>query len=352
RAGGRFGAGLPSTSDGSLLFLQHMISKMDGSGSRIGIILNGSPLFNGDAESGWSNIRKMLLDRDILDAIIAIPKNLFYSTDIQTYLWILDNKKPESHRGRVLFINGYQEPYQSLLQRNLGKKRYEISERGARDIINMYRNYTSAQTEVNGEIVEVAKLLDREDFLYTKVTVERPLRLVFDKLGDRLFEAIEQKVFAKKDLPFFASVAAVKGINARRTDAEFFEFLYAALKVKKIQKGYINKLRSYAEVDENAPEIYSTPGDSSSAFVPDPSLRDFENIPFKTDIDTYFTEEVLRFVPDAWMDREKDKIGCEFPFSKLFYTHKPMRMRSVILNELFTLDQQLEKELNELRTQD
>ncbi len=352
RANGRFSAGLPSTSEGSLLFLQHMISKMDGSGSRIGIILNGSPLFNGDADSGWSNIRKMLLDRDILDAIIAIPKNLFYSTDIQTYLWILDNNRPASHRGKVLLINGYQEPYQSLLQRNLGKKRYEISERGAREILSLYRNYTSAQIEVNGETVEAAKLLDREDFLYTKVTVESPLRLVFEKTGEKLLEAIQQKTFPKKDLPFFAQVAAIPGIDKRRTDEEFFAFLLAALKVKKIQQGYIKKLRCYASTDENAPAIYATPGKPDSGFVPDTALRDTENIPFKTDIDEYFREEVLRFVPDAWMDRSKDKIGCEFPFSKLFYVYKPLRSRSEILDELLALDRGLEAELAELKMED
>lgn len=352
RANGRFSAGLPSTSDGSLLFLQHMISKMDGSGSRIGIILNGSPLFNGDADSGWSNIRKMLLDRDILDAIIAIPKNLFYSTDIQTYLWILDNNRPASHRGKVLLINGYQEPYQSLLQRNLGKKRYEISERGAREILSLYRNYTSAQIEVNGETVEATKLLDREDFLYTKVTVERPSRLVFEKVGEKILEAIQQKTFPKKDLPFFAQVAAIPGIDKRRTDEEFFAFLLAALKVKKIQQGYIKKLRCYASTDENAPAVYATPGKPDSGFVPDSALRDTENIPFKTDIDEYFREEVLRFVPDAWMDRSKDKIGCEFPFSKLFYVYKPLRSRSEILDELLALDRGLEAELAELKMED
>ena len=216
----------------------------------------------------------------------------------------------------------------------------------------MYRNYTSAQIEVNGEIVEAAKLLDREDFLYTKVTVERPLRLVFNKMGDKLLDAIENKVFPKKEIPFFANVAAVKGINERRSDADFFAFLLSALKVKKIQKGYIKKLRYYADIDENAPEVYDIPGDTTSPCVPDPALRDTENIPFKTDIDTYFTEEVLRFVPDAWMDRNKDKIGCEFPFSKLFYVYKPLRERSAILEELFALDRELENELNELKNED
>lgn len=350
RAGGRFSAGLPSTSDGSLLFLQHMISKMDIAGSRIGIVLNGSPLFNGDAESGWSNIRNMLLERDLLDAIIAIPKNLFYSTDIQTYLWILDNNKPESHRGKVLFINGFQEPYQSLLQRNLGKKRYEISELGASEILKLYHNYTSAQTEINGEIVEVAKLLDIDDFRYTKVTVERPLRLVFENTGKKLLEAITNGAFSKKELPFLAQVAALKGIDERRNDANFFEWLTKALKPTKIKKVEINKLRSYAITDESAPEIYDTPGKPDSGRVADKSLRDTENIPFKIDIDTYFRNEVLRFVPDAWMDRKKDKIGVEFPFSKMFYVYKPMRDRSAILDELFALDAQLEADIKELKS--
>lgn len=164
--GGRFEAGLPSTSDGSLLFLLHMISKMDAAnGSRIGIVLNGSPLFNGDAGGGWSNIRKSLLDHDLLDAIIALPKNLFYGTDISSYLWILDNKKPESHRGKVLFINAAHEEFASLLQRSLGKKRYEISDAGAKDILDMYRTYAPANRQIGGEDIEVAKLMDAEDFL-------------------------------------------------------------------------------------------------------------------------------------------------------------------------------------------
>ena len=350
QANGRFSAGLPSTSDGSLLFLQHMINKMDGNGSRIGIILNGSPLFNGDAGSGWSNIRKMLLDRDLLDAIVAIPKSLFYSTDIQTYLWILDNNKPESHRGKVLFINGYQDTYQSLLQRNLGKKRYEISELGSKEILNMYRNYTSAQIEVNGEIIEAAKLLDNEDFLYTKVQVDCPQRLVFENISDKIFESIKNGGVAKKDMPIMSQIAALSDVNRRRNDAEFFEFVQKALG-SKIAKGIVTKLRAFATTDENAPAIYATPGDARTGFVADTALRDSEIIPFKTDINTYFQEEVIPFVPGAWMDRSKDKIGCEFPFSKLFYVYKPLRDRNEIINEFFALDCEMEQELSILKNE-
>ena len=259
---GRFSAGLPSTSDGSLLFLQHMISKMDAdNGSRIGIVLNGSPLFNGDAGSGWSNIRKSFLDNDLLDAIVAIPKNLFYSTDIATYLWILDNKKPESHKNKVLFINAVdQTAFSELLQKNLGKKRFSITEEATAKIVELYRNYADATMTLGGEEVTVAKLMDKDDFLYTKVTVERPLK---DENGE--------------------------------------------LVLKKGKK------------------------------QPDTALRDTERIPMKTDIDTYFEEEVLKFVPDAWMDRTKDKVGCEFPFTKLFYRYKPLRSADEILLS-FTLN--------------
>ena len=123
KSDGRFSVGLPSTSDGSLLFLLHMISKMDPNGSRIGIVLNGSPLFNGAAGSGRSEIRKMLMDRDMLDAIIALPKNLFYGPDISTYLWILDNNKPAERKGKVLMVDATHPRYARLLQRSLGKKR-------------------------------------------------------------------------------------------------------------------------------------------------------------------------------------------------------------------------------------
>lgn len=180
--GGRFEAGLPSSNDGSLLFLQHMISKMDNQrGSRIGIVLNGSPLFNGDAGSGWSNIRKMLLDRNLLDCIVALPKNLFYGTDITTYLWILDNKRPTERLNKVLFINAAHAEYTKLLQKNLGKKRFEVSEEGAEDILTMYKDYQDAWRDIvyektnEVEQLQVARLLDYEDFCYTTVATRRPL---------------------------------------------------------------------------------------------------------------------------------------------------------------------------------
>lgn len=350
--GGRFEAGLPSTSDGSLLFLLHMISKMDATnGSRIGIVLNGSPLFNGDAGGGWSNIRKSLLDRDLLDAIIALPKNLFYGTDISSYLWILDNKKPESHRGKVLFINAAHDEFASLLQRSLGKKRYEISDKGAKDILDIYRAYMPAHRIIDGEDVEVAKLMDAEDFLYTKVSVQRPLRLIYKdvyaRINDWLDDSEGTKV-TKKDAEYLSNLQKIEGLDVERNDADFFSYL-AEKGLKRIAAGMIKKLRGWlGTIDENAPEVYEKPGDCTSELVPDTNLSDTESIPMKQDIEEYFEREVLKFVPDAWMDRSKDKVGCEFPFTKLFYRYKPLRSTEEILAELMALDKEMDSEIKTL----
>lgn len=233
--GGRFEAGLPSTSDGSLLFLQHMISKMDDqAGSRIGIVLNGSPLFNGDAGSGWSNIRKMLLQRNLLDAIIALPKNLFYGTDITTYLWILDNKRPVEKYHKVLFIDAaHTKEFTYLLQKNLGKKRYEFSDEGAKEILDIYREYQSYSRDIEYEKtselehLEIAKLLDYDDFLYTNVAVRRPLRLWFENISakyDTLCEGEDFNAEDKKNL-ILRDIAQLEGVDEKRNDHEFFAWL-------------------------------------------------------------------------------------------------------------------------------
>ena len=351
---GRFSAGLPSTSDGSLLFLMHMIHKMDPKGARIGIVLNGSPLFNGDAGSGWSNIRKMLLDRDLLDAIVALPKNLFYGTDISSYLWILDNNKPESHRGKVLFINAVHDEYASLLQRSLGKKRYEISDNGADDIVELYRNYKTDNRTISNEEIEVAKLMEAEDFLYTKVSVLRPLRLIYKDVAKKiesLLDDSEGQKLNKKDAEFVKELAKIEGLDTERTDAEFFAYL-AKNGQKRIAAAMIKKLRGwFGTTDENAPEVYEKPGDAVSGTIADTSLSDTESIPMKRSIEEYFETEVLKFVPDAWMDRDKDKIGCEFPFTKLFYRYKPLRSSEEILAELELLDKEMESEIEGLKAE-
>ena len=354
--GRRFEVGLPSKNDGSLLFLMHMISKMDDrQGSRIGIVLNGSPLFNGDAGGGWSNIRQSLLDKNLLDAIVALPKNLFYGTDIGSYLWILDNKRPADRYHKVLFIDATCDYFITPLQRSLGKKRYEISKIGAQAIMLAYKTYDNFSIPIDylddGTFPhrEIAKLLDYEDFLYTKVTVLRPKRLSFSNISEKYEMLLADEHFnadATKN-QILKSVATIEGIDEKRTDADFFKFLKE--KKVKVSTTEIKLLRAtYGERDEDAPEILANPYKAGSGFEADTDLTDTEIIPFKKDIDEYFAEEVLPFVPDAWMDRTKDKVGCEFPFTKLFYEYKPLRSSELILAELNALEEDAENDIEKL----
>lgn len=357
---GRFEAGLPSTSDGSLLFLQHMVSKMDNeAGSRIGIVLNGSPLFNGDAGTGWSNIRKMLLDRNLLDCIVALPKNLFYGTDISTYLWILDNKRPEERRDKVLFINAAHAEYTHLLQKNLGKKRFEVSDEGAADILAIYRDYQPCRRNIvyektgQPENIEVAKLLDYDDFRYTTIATRRPLRLWYEDITEKYATLCQKDGFdpdANKN-KILRDVSELDNIDEKRTDREFFQLLKDnKLKYTSSQVTYLRN--TFGTIDEAAPEVTKNPLKADSGFVADTNLNDTEKIPQKQDIDEYFNCEVLPYAPDAWMDRTKDKAGVEFPFTRLFYIYRPLRSSDAILADLAKLDREMEQELEQLRTED
>ena len=353
--GGRFEAGLPSTNDGSLLFLQHMIAKMDEQqGSRIGIVLNGSPLFNGDAGSGWSNIRKMLLDRNLLDCIVALPKNLFYGTDITTYLWVLDNKRPADRHDKVLFIDAAHTEYTHLLQKNLGKKRFEISTDGAKDILDIYRAYQSASRDIvfektgDTEHIEIAKLLDYDDFRYTTVATRRPLRLFYNDVDNLIVRMQEEDSIAKSDKAIFEAILKGYDADRQRNDVEFMEEAKRILKKKSLTQNDVKTLRKLGTTDESAPIVFVKPGDEASGMVPDTSLNDTEKIPQKQDIDEYFQREVLPYAPDAWMDRSADKLGVEFPFTRLFYIYRPLRSSEEILAELAKLDEDLESDIKSL----
>ena len=336
KSDGRFSVGLPSTSDGSLLFLLHMISKMDPTGSRIGIVLNGSPLFNGSAGSGWSEIRKMLMDRDLLDAIIALPKNLFYGTDISTYLWILDNNKPEEHKGKVLMVDATHPRYARLLQRSLGKKLYEIPDEAIKEIVDIYGNFADAILPDN-EDIKVARLMDVEDFLYTTVTIYRPLRLFYTDIAKKAKDAANGEKVKKADKEVFEKIAAAKWRDGKLTDDEVFQEL-KKLFPKKPTQGVIKLIRTLGTTDPEAPIVWITPGDDKGQWVIDPALTDTETIPMKEDIDEYIAREVLPFGPDAWRDPSKDKVGCEFPLTRLFYRYTPLRDSSEILADLMALE--------------
>lgn len=372
---GRFGAGLPDVGDAFFLFLQHMISKMtpvDKGGSVIGIVANGSPLFNGDAGSGWSDIRKWIITNDWLDAIVALPEDMFYNTNIATYLWIVRNNKPADRRGKITLINGNQERFRTLMRRNLGKKRVELTPATIAELVQTYRD---------GEPVpKLAQTFDLEDFGYTRVVVERPLRLRFEVTDERL-AAFQQSAFftalvqtkkvgdkAKEDIrkgeekqkALLAALAKAKKLCPCRNDRAFMQAMNDALPFK-LTDALVKALRaSFAETDETADKVLLKPlaedythaaaeVDPGAWYATDSDLRDEERIPLKTDIDAYFAKEVLPYAPDAWMDRSKDKIGYEISFTRYFYEYQPPRALKDILADLEALDKEADQLQAELR---
>lgn len=326
---GRFGAGLPRINDGSFLFLQHMISKMKPEGSRIGIVFNGSPLFTGDAGSGESNIRKWIIENDWLEAIIALPDQLFYNTGIFTYIWLVTNKKAPETKGKIQLIHAVD--YYQKMRRSLGQKRNEISENQIQDITNIYGEFKEN---------EYTKVFDNEDFGYCKITVERPLKLSFQVLPERIESLREASAFqnlAKSKKKGEAGQAKIKageklqeailetlrGMDSseiyKNRDA-FEVYLLGACNKQGIKpaaplkKAIINAL---SERDETA-DICT---DAKGRPEPDPELRDYENVPLKEDIHEYFKREVLPHIPDAWIDEGKTKTGYEIPFTRHFYKY-------------------------------
>lgn len=382
---GRFGAGTPDVSDGSFLFLQHMISKMNPTGSTIGIVFNGSPLFNGDAGGGWSDIRGWIMDdpNDLLDCIVAMPKDLFYGTGIGTYIWILNNNKPQERKGKVQLINAVHHNFTKKIK-SLGKKQYEISDDGIDLVTKIYKDYKpySIEIEEDGKPknLEISRVYDVEDFKYTKVTVERPLRLSYEITLEKIENLKENNKFkelatTKKKDKAAAAIDIAKGqaiqtniLNAvesfigqkcQMDDVQFFKDLEAALGTK-LNKTEIKMYRdALGDKDEEAEVVFANPFkapkqkgricDWDEKPMQDTDLRDSENIKWKEDITEYFEREVLPFAPDAWMDREKDKIGYEIPFTKFFYEYKPLRDLKLIMSDIEVLEELTEDLLEEIK---
>jgi type I restriction enzyme M protein len=371
---GRFGAGLPRINDGSLLFLQHMISKMrpvEEGGSRIAIVFNGSPLFTGDAGSGESNIRKWIIENDWLEAIIAMPDQLFYNTGISTYIWIITNKKEQHRKGKIQLIDARK--FYHKMRKSLGNKRNVIGDGDDNRfdhislITRIHSDFVQNQElefESNGELKTaiVSKIFDNTDFGYRKITVERPLRLNFQASAERIARLDGITAFAKlaesKKKDFIEKkreIEAGKALQQRIKNAldsmdpsviyknreQFQKALKQALSQAKLSLGASELkaiLEALSERDENA-DICT---DSKGRPEADTDLRDTENVPLKEDIETYFTREVLPHVPDAWIDYSKTKIGYEIPFNRHFYVYQPPRGLEVIEAELFNIEKEIE----------
>ena len=354
---GKYGAGLPRKSDGSLLFLMHMISKMkpkENGGGRIAIVLNGSPLFTGEAGSGESNIRKWIIENDMLEAVIAMPDQLFYNTGIFTYLWIVTNNKPDHRKGKVQLINAIGSEFYSKMKTSLGMKRNEIEEEKNGHISKITKIFKDFEEG------EFSKIYDNEFFGYTRITVERPLKRNFVVNEERLEILKQEKNYEKlpekplEKIPSKGQILECLGTMPTRTFKNYSEFS-DELKEAFSQKGV--KLPSpllktienaLSERDETAEPYYEKKGDAHP--VADSDLRDYENIPLLgKSIDEYFEEEVRKYVPDAWIDEStRDKVGYEIPFTRQFYKYTPLRPLEEIDADIKALQKEISTGLEEL----
>ena len=341
---GRFGPGLPRVSDGSLLFLLHLISKMRSpveGGSRIGIILNGSPLFTGGAGSGESEIRRYILENDLLEAIVAMPTDMFFNTGIATYIWILSNHKASERKGKVQLVNAT-DMYEPM-RKSLGSKRRQISEKQIEEIVRIYGEFAASK---------VSKIFDTTDFGYRRITVERPLQLSFCPHDETRIEALKaDKAFKKWNESLQAELleALSKMDEEKITDREVFVdklgIKLTAAQLKLLQK-------HLGEHDDEA----ALCRDKKGKLEPDPALRDYENVPLKEDIYDYFEREVKPHVPLAWIDEkkvdEKDGkvgiVGYEIPFNRHFYEYKPPRKLEEIDEELEMITKEIVSLLQEV----
>ncbi|WP_027256600.1 type I restriction-modification system subunit M [Leisingera aquimarina] len=355
---GRFGAGLPRVSDGQLLFLQHMISKMrdDEQGTRIGIVMNGSPLFTGGAGSGESEIRRWMLENDWVEAIIALPTDLFYNTGIQTYVWLLTNRKTRDRQSKVQLIDASSDRFWKSMRKSLGSKRREIPAEACDEITRIYARM------LNGEAGwgEYSKIFKTTDFGYREIRVERPLKLAFEITEDALQTLQEAKPFAKLDAAEQEAVVTTlrDGLPAGKRwldRADFDKALTAALKAAGLKVAAPAKkaiLSALAERDEDAMVCTGKDGKPE----PDTDLRDHELVPLEEDWRDYVQREVLPFVPDAWVDESYTdvqdggvgRVGYEINFNRYFYKYVPPRPLAEIDAELKALEAEIAGLLQEV----
>ena len=382
---GRFGAGLPRINDGALLFLQHMLSKMqpvnDG-GSRVAIVFNGSPLFTGDAGSGESNIRRWIIENDWLEAIVALPDQLFYNTGISTYIWVLTNRKEPRRAGKVQLIDGRE--FYIKMRRSLGNKRHQLSDDQIADLVRIHGNFTHGEARdlTDEDPVThqprtrprvVSKIFDNSDFGYRKVTVERPLRLNSAATAERIARLEGDKAFQNlansRKRPGPAHDAEVTAGQARqqeirallgllahstggevmRSRSEFLDALAAEAKARGMRLAAPERKAILSALGERDPQA-DICCDRHGNPEPDPELRDTETVPLHDDIDTYITREVLPHVPDAWVDHTKTKTGYEIPLNRHFYVYEPPRPLHQIESDLQELERDIAGLLTEITT--
>ncbi|WP_068480506.1 type I restriction-modification system subunit M [Pseudoclavibacter helvolus] len=343
---GRFGPGLPRVSDGSMLFLQHLVSKMrraEDGGGRAAIVLNGSPLFTGGAGSGEGNIRKSILDRDLLDAIIALPTDMFYNTGIATYVWVLSTNKRRDRRGKVQLVDGSK--LFRKIRKGLGSKRNELGQENIDEIARLYAAF---------EDNDRSKIFDREAFYYRTITVERPLQRAYSVTPENLEAAMQLKQVQKLDGQAADALRRVLEDLAAENDPEsgaaprvwFARKPFAAELNRRLKAVSVvlpaAALTALADTLSDEDERGEINLDPKGNPVADSSLRDTENVPWDEDIHAYFEREVKPFAPNAWINESKTKEGCEIPFTRHFYKYVPPR-------SLEEIDRDLDEVLGRIR---
>ncbi|MCA1708360.1 MAG: SAM-dependent methyltransferase, partial [Actinobacteria bacterium] len=339
----------PPKSDGALLFLQTMLAKRkppEEGGSRIAIIFNGSPLFSGGAGSGPSNIRKWILDNDWLEAIVALPEQLFYNTGIATYVWVLTNNKVPERGGTVQLIDARDlwEP----MPKSLGDKRRRLGDEHLDEVIRLYQGFEEG---------ERSKFRENEFFMYRRVAVERPLRLRYEVDDDAVERLKASKAFQRLALPAAnvkdleaatahgerAQAALIDSFEARRSFAttdrdEAEKVVTEVLRLIEKPTAPLRQalLSAFSHRDPEAPPTVNRRGQ----LLPDPTLRDYDNVPLRDSVEKYVEHEILPFAPDAWID-DANEIGAEIHLTRLFYRYESPRSLDEIDAEIRVLERQI-----------
>ncbi len=344
---GRFGAGLPRVNDGSLLFLQHMWAKREPvrpaehkHGSRLAIVFSSSPLFAGGAGSGESDIRKWIIENDWLEAIIALPEQMFYNTGIGTYIWIVTNRKEKRRKGKIQLLDArdvWTAGGSEDNKRSLGDKRRHFTGKQVAEIVQLYGR------QIDGE---TSRTFDNADFGYTRVTVERPLRLRYQMTVEDKARFLDACPHLLDDVQAIDKALGREPLNDWNS---VWERIADLLNERRSRwKATEQKLfRSvFTQKDPETEAVVAVGRDGG--YEPDADLRDFENVPLKDDIDAFFEREVHPHVPDAWMDRNKDKVGYEINFNRHFYKHTPPRPLEEIDADLKQAEEEIVRLLREV----
>jgi len=346
---GRFGPGLPRVSDGSMLFLMHLVSKMErpeNGGGRVGIVLSGSPLFTGDAGSGESEIRRWLLEQDLVEAIVALPTDMFFNTGIGTYVWILSNHKAKKRKDKVQLIN--LSDTWSAMRKSEGTKRRYLSEAQIDDVVREYDAFKET---------ERSKIFNSTDFAYRKVAIKRPLKAKLTITTEGIQTLQEAKAFQKLDETQQQAWCTLLQNNVGDHD---YHWAYEQVTANNKADGFGKTTKAmgnlftttFLERDENAAPVR----DSKGNLVPDTTLNDNESVPFGTSVDEYFKTEVLPHMPDAFIDEtvrdakdgEVGIVGYEINFNRYFYKYVPPRPLHEIDADLKASEARIQALLNEV----